>query len=76
MAHSVKEIESMPLAGTKNGKIEVAVIEEPYGEGSDPVASVGIFLEASNEEPDWKVHIPKANVEAVIAALKKAAESL
>jgi len=76
MAHTFKEIETMPLAGTENGKIEVAVIEEPYGAGSDPVASIGIFLNGSNEEPDWKVHIPKASIDGVIEALHKAKESL
>ena len=76
MANNVKEIETMPLAGTEKGKIEVAVIAEPYGAGSAPVASVGIFLNGENEEPDWKVHIPKENIEGVIAALQKAAGEL
>ncbi len=76
MAHEVKEIATMPLAGTNKGKIEVAVITEPYGEGSAPVASVGIFLNGENAEPDWKVHIPKENIRGVIEALQKAAEEL
>ncbi|WP_457605269.1 hypothetical protein [Nitratifractor sp.] len=76
MSDKVTEIETMPLAGTKNGKIEVAVIEEPYGAGSAPVASVGIFLDGSNDEPDWKVHLPKENIDGVVAALQKAAEKL
>jgi len=72
MAHSVKEIKTLPLSGTKNGKIEVAVIEEPYGAGSASVASVGIFLDGGNDEPDWKVHLPKENIDEVIAALQEA----
>ncbi len=76
MADTIKEIATMPLASSKNGKIEVAVIDEPYGAGSAPVASVGIFLDGSNDEPDWKVHIPKENIADVIAALQKAAEAL
>ncbi len=76
MADTIKEIATIPLASTENGKIEVAVIDEPYGAGSAPVASVGIFLDGSNDEPDWKVHIPKENISDVIAALQKAAEAL
>ena len=76
MAGKFKEIETLPLSSVEKGKIEVAVIEEPYGSGSEPVASIGIFLDASNEEPDWKVHIPKGDIDAVIEALKKAKETL
>jgi hypothetical protein len=72
MAHSIKEIKTMPLSGTENGKIEIAVIEEPYGAGSASVASVGIFLDGSNSEPDWKVHLPKENIDGVIEALREA----
>jgi len=73
---NIKEIETLPLSSTENGKIEVAVIENPYGENSSPVASVGIFLDSGNDEPDWKVHIPKDDIDAVISALQKAKESL
>ncbi|WP_456432809.1 hypothetical protein [Nitratifractor sp.] len=73
---TIKEIATLPLAGTDNGKIEVAVLQEPYGAGSDPVASVGIFLDASNAEPDWKVHIPKGSIDGVIEALQRAKEEL
>jgi hypothetical protein len=76
MAHEIKEIETMPLAGTESGKIEVAVIQEPYGAGSDAVASIGIFLNGGNDEPDWKVHIPQENIDGVIEALRKAKEAL
>lgn len=76
MAHETREIETMPLSGTENGKIEVALIGEPYGEGSDAVASIGIFLNGDASEPDWKVHIPKADIEAVIHALQKAKSEL
>jgi len=76
MSGKVKEIATLPLSSAEKGKIEVAVIEEPYGAGSEAVASVGIFLDGGNEEPDWKVHIPKADIEAVITALQKAKEVL
>ena len=76
MAHTVKEIKILPLSGTENGKIEVAVIEEPYGEGTAPVASVGIFLDGKNADPDWKVHLPKEDIDGVIAALEEAKAQL
>ena len=76
MAEKLHEIRSMKLQGTDEGRIEVAVIEEPYGEGSDPVASIGIFLRGANSEPDWKVHLPKENIDEVIAALREAKERL
>ena len=72
----MKEVKTLPLSSTEKGKIEVAVLEEPYGAGSEPVASIGIFLDASNDEPDWKVHIPKADIDAVIEALKEAKTKL
>ena len=76
MSGTVSKIDEMPLSGTKGGKITISTIAEPYGRGSESVASIGISLQAGSEEPDWKVHIPKANVDAVIAALEKAKQSL
>ncbi len=76
MSKSIKEIANIPLNGTKDGKIEVATLSQPYGEGSDPVVSVGVFLSGGSEEPGWKVHIPKDNIGAVIAALEEAKEAL
>ena len=76
MSGKVTEIAQMNLNGTKDGKITVTTIEEPYGAGSESVASIGITLQADAQEPDWKVHIPKANIDAVIDALQKAKEAL
>ncbi len=76
MSGKVTEIAEMNLSGTKDGKITVTTIEEPYGAGSESVASIGIALQANAEEPDWKVHIPKANIDAVIDALQKAKASM
>ncbi len=76
MSGKVTEIAEMGLSGTKEGKITVTTIEEPYGANSESVASIGISLQANSEEPDWKVHIPKANIDAVIEALQKAKEIL
>lgn len=76
MSGTITKIDEMTLSGTKNGKITVNTIAEPYGPKSESVASIGISLQAGAEEPDWKVHIPKANIEAVIAALQEAKKSL
>jgi hypothetical protein len=68
---SANNIESViALHGTKEGKISIAKIEEPYGEGSGTVASIGITLNGNVSEPDWKVHIPIENLSEVIAALE------
>ena len=72
----VELLDSIELSGTENGKIEIAIIKEPYGKESESVASIGIFLNKENSEPDWKVHIPKENIDAVIAALQKAKEEI
>ena len=59
------------LDGTKNGVISVTRIDEPYGEGSATVASIGISLSGESENPEWKVHIPLTNLDDVIAALQE-----
>lgn len=76
MSGKVSNIAEMTLSGTKDGKITVTTVAEPYGPKSESVASIGISLQAGATEPDWKVHIPKANIDAVIAALQEAKESL
>ncbi len=63
--------EVIQLNGTKNGLISVTKIEEPYGEGSETVASIGVSLAGNAKEPEWKVHIPIANLEELIKALEK-----
>jgi len=76
MSGTVTKIAEMTLSGTKDGKITVTTVSEPYGVKSESVASIGIALQAGAEEPDWKVHIPKANIDAVIAALQEAQKTL
>jgi hypothetical protein len=63
-------IETIELVGTKEGTISVANISEPYGNGTDEVTSIGIAL--VGDDVEWKVHIPKENIDQVIEALKKA----
>jgi len=76
MSGTVTKINEMTLSGTKDGKITVTTVAEPYGPKSESVVSIGISLQAGAEEPDWKVHIPKANIDDVIAALQEAKKSL
>jgi len=61
---------TIALSGTKNGVISVTKIDEPYGDGSASVASVGISLAGNANEPEWKVHIPLDNLDEVIKALQ------
>jgi hypothetical protein len=66
---NITEIEKIPLSNTKRGVISISNVTEPYGSGSGDVTSIGISL--TGKEPEWKVHIPKENIEAVIEALQK-----
>lgn len=58
------------LKGTKKGIISITKIDEPYGKGSNSVASIGVSLAGNADEPEWKVHIPLQNLDEVIEALK------
>jgi len=73
---SATVIKEMDLSGTKDGKISVSIVKEPYGENSPSVASIGIALQSKSDEPDWKVHIPKDNLDEVISALQEVQKSL
>ena len=61
---------TIALSGTKKGVISVTKIDEPYGAGSDSVASIGISLKGDAANPEWKVHLPMDNLDAVIEALQ------
>lgn len=76
MSKLSKVIKEINLDGTKDGCIKVGVIDEPYGNGSQSVASIAISLQSNSDEPDWKVHIPKENIDEVIEALKEAKKIL
>lgn len=64
------QIETIELSGTKNGTISIANIKDPYGENTGEVTSIGVSL--IGDEVEWKVHIPKDNIDQVIEALQKA----
>jgi hypothetical protein len=60
---------TIALSGTKKGVISVTKLENPYGEDSGTVASIGISLAGKADSPEWKVHIPLDNLDEVIEAL-------
>lgn len=70
MSSGVTIIKEVPLDGTKKGIISISKVDEPYGAGSDSVASIGISLSGDAKNPEWKVHLPMGNIDAVIDALK------
>lgn len=70
MSSTASIIKEIPLDGTKKGVIAVSKIDAPYGEGSDSVASIGISLTGDAKNPEWKVHLPLGNIDAVVEALK------
>ncbi len=72
----MKIFKELELAGTSNGKIGVGLIEEPYGPESNNVATIGVSLAGNIHEPDWKVHIPKENIDSVIEALQEVKKAL
>lgn len=69
---AVKILKTIPLKDSENGAMSFAVIENPYGEGTKPVLSVGVMLD--NEKPNWKIHIPFSQIKKVQKVLKKARE--
>jgi len=72
MAKSMSGIKLIHMYGTKDGVISVAHIHEPYGEGSEPIVSIGVDLKGHLENPEWRVHIPYENIDDLIEALNKA----
>ena len=65
----MSKIESFPYKDRENSFITVSTIDQPYGEGSDSVVSVGCTLKGNTDNPTWKVHIPMDLLESVALAL-------
>jgi len=76
MSEKIIEIEKIDLNGTEDGQITIATVSKPYGANSQNIVSIGISLQSTSKEPDWKVHIPKANIDNVITALQEAKKTL
>ena len=70
---TITELGVLPLAGTKNGKISISNVTEPYGKDSEDIVSIGILL--NGKDIQWKSHIPYENLEDVIKILQKAVDS-
>lgn len=66
----ITKIKEFNLAGTKQGKITVSNVSEPYGKGTSDIVSIGVAL--NGEDIQWKAHIPYENIDDVIEALKLA----
>jgi hypothetical protein len=64
-------INSLKLSSQKDGCISVAHIDRPYGDLSDPVVSIGVSLKP-DPTPQWQVHIPYRDLDAVIELLHEA----
>lgn len=61
-------ISSILLHGTQSGKISLANLKNPYGDGSKDVLSIAVCLKEN--EPEWKVHVPYENLDELIIALQ------
>lgn len=70
MSSAVTIIKEIPSKCMKKGVISISKVDEPYGAGSDSVASIGISLAGDSKNPEWKVHLPMGNIDAVVEALK------
>ncbi len=70
---TITELASMPLAGTKKGKISISNVTEPYGKDTADIVSIGISLNGTDIQ--WKSHIPYENLDDVIEVLQKASEA-
>lgn len=58
----------IPLKGQNEGEISLKNINNPYGEGSEAILSIGVYLKKSQDA--WKIHIPYENIKELIKALE------
>ncbi|MBD3789084.1 MAG: hypothetical protein IE885_01740 [Campylobacterales bacterium] len=70
MSKNTTLIKTITLPHKSGGTITVVNINEPYGELSSTVTSIGVSL--SDKEPEWKVHIPINKIDELISALHEA----
>ncbi len=45
--------------------ITVILLDDPYGEGTETVVSIGCTLKGDMQNPTWKVHVPLHLAESV-----------
>ena len=61
---------AIPYTDRDNAYIVIKTINEPYGDCSAPVISVGCTLKGDIDNPTWKVHVPMTLARDVRWALK------
>ena len=64
-----ENIFAIPYPNRDNSYIVVTRLDEPYGEGSDPVISIGCTLKGNVSDPTWKVHVPQDMIKDVVMAI-------
>jgi hypothetical protein len=73
MAKSTTLIKTIKLSHLPEGTITVVNINEPYGEFSTAVTSIGVSLkDKEDKEPEWRVHIPIDKIDELVSALHEA----
>jgi hypothetical protein len=65
----MSDMDIFPYKGREKSYITVQTIEEPYGDGTSSVVSIGCSLKGDPDNPTWKVHIPPDLLEDVAVAL-------
>ncbi len=63
------QLAKLDLAGTKEGKIFVSNVTEPYGKDTEDIVSIGVSL--NGEDVQWKAHIPYDNLDELINVLQE-----
>lgn len=71
MAQIIK-IKNLHLAHTKEGKISISHIEQPYGHYSEPIVRLSISLH--EDEKATSLDIPYDNLDDIINSMSKAKE--
>jgi hypothetical protein len=66
----MKKLNSIKLNSAPKGEITLWDYEHPYGDKSEPVVVIGVSLK-EGEMPEWKVHIPYANLDELIKKLQE-----
>ena len=64
----------IPYKERKNAALTVTRLDNPYGEGSSPVVSVGCTLKGDLDNPSWKIHIPVDLLDETISAIKEVSD--
>jgi len=72
MAKTTTLIKTIKLSHVPDGTVTVVNINEPYGEFSTSVVSIGVSLKEKEDKPEWMVHIPIDKIDELVSALHEA----